>query len=140
LEWFAAGLTVSGRSNTKCRCVSVDSKGAIPKISSVHEPVSRLGAASHARSLRISDARVLLDARLDRPRPHLINSSRPALAVRFATLRLAARCASLPLSKKPSGPQQGRFQGEDMTMAWTSPTLVEIYVGLEINGYLPAEY
>jgi coenzyme PQQ precursor peptide PqqA len=30
--------------------------------------------------------------------------------------------------------------GEDMTMAWTSPTLVEICVGLEINGYLPAEY
>jgi len=27
-----------------------------------------------------------------------------------------------------------------MTMAWTSPTLVEICVGLEISGYLPAEY
>jgi coenzyme PQQ precursor peptide PqqA len=25
------------------------------------------------------------------------------------------------------------------TMAWTTPTLVEICVGLEINGYLPAE-
>jgi len=24
-------------------------------------------------------------------------------------------------------------------MAWTSPTLVEICVGLEISGYLPAE-
>jgi coenzyme PQQ precursor peptide PqqA len=24
-------------------------------------------------------------------------------------------------------------------MAWTTPTLVEICVGLEINGYLPAE-
>jgi coenzyme PQQ precursor peptide PqqA len=31
-------------------------------------------------------------------------------------------------------------QGEDTIMAWTSPTLVEICVGLEINGYLPAEY
>jgi hypothetical protein len=29
---------------------------------------------------------------------------------------------------------------EDMPMAWTSPTLVEICVGLELNGYLPAEY
>jgi coenzyme PQQ precursor peptide PqqA len=28
---------------------------------------------------------------------------------------------------------------EDQTMAWTTPTLVEICIGLEINGYLPAE-
>jgi coenzyme PQQ precursor peptide PqqA len=26
------------------------------------------------------------------------------------------------------------------TMAWTTPLLVEICVGLEINGYLPAEF
>jgi len=25
-------------------------------------------------------------------------------------------------------------------MAWTTPILVEICVGLEINGYLPAEF
>ena len=25
------------------------------------------------------------------------------------------------------------------TMAWTTPVLVEICIGLEINGYLPAE-
>jgi len=25
-------------------------------------------------------------------------------------------------------------------MDWTTPTLVEICVGLEINGYLPAEF
>ena len=25
-------------------------------------------------------------------------------------------------------------------MAWTPPTLVEICIGLEINGYLPAEF
>jgi len=24
-------------------------------------------------------------------------------------------------------------------MAWTTPTLLEICIGLEINGYLPAE-
>jgi coenzyme PQQ precursor peptide PqqA len=29
---------------------------------------------------------------------------------------------------------------EETTMAWTTPTLVEICVGLEINGYLPAEF
>ena len=26
------------------------------------------------------------------------------------------------------------------TMAWTTPTPVEICIGLEINGYLPAEF
>jgi len=25
-------------------------------------------------------------------------------------------------------------------MSWTTPTLVEICLGLEINGYLPAEF
>jgi coenzyme PQQ precursor peptide PqqA len=29
---------------------------------------------------------------------------------------------------------------ERMTMAWTTPVLVEICIGLEINGYLPAEF
>jgi coenzyme PQQ precursor peptide PqqA len=31
------------------------------------------------------------------------------------------------------------FGKRNATMAWTTPTLVEICVGLEINGYLPAE-
>jgi coenzyme PQQ precursor peptide PqqA len=31
------------------------------------------------------------------------------------------------------------MEQEDATMAWTTPTLVEICIGLEINGYLPAE-
>jgi coenzyme PQQ precursor peptide PqqA len=29
---------------------------------------------------------------------------------------------------------------EIMELNWTTPTLVEICVGLEINGYLPAEF
>jgi coenzyme PQQ precursor peptide PqqA len=29
---------------------------------------------------------------------------------------------------------------KESTMAWTTPTLVEICIGLEINGYLPAEF
>jgi coenzyme PQQ precursor peptide PqqA len=33
----------------------------------------------------------------------------------------------------------GNRKMED-TMAWTTPTLVEICIGLEINGYLPAEF
>ena len=31
-------------------------------------------------------------------------------------------------------------ESEEETMAWTTPTLVEICIGLEINGYLPAEF
>jgi len=61
------------------------------------------------------------------------------LAARFVTLRLAGRCASLRLSKNHQGLDKA-VQGEEMTMAWTSPALVEICVGLEVNGYLPAEY
>jgi coenzyme PQQ precursor peptide PqqA len=26
------------------------------------------------------------------------------------------------------------------TMVWTTPTLIEICIGLEINGYLPPEF
>jgi coenzyme PQQ precursor peptide PqqA len=29
---------------------------------------------------------------------------------------------------------------EENAMAWTTPTLVEIRIGLEINGYLPGEF
>jgi coenzyme PQQ precursor peptide PqqA len=29
---------------------------------------------------------------------------------------------------------------EGNEMAWTTPTLIEICIGLEINGYLPAEF
>ena len=32
------------------------------------------------------------------------------------------------------------YQDKEMIMAWTTPTLVEICIGLEINGYLPAEF
>jgi coenzyme PQQ precursor peptide PqqA len=32
-----------------------------------------------------------------------------------------------------------RSKRED-TMAWTTPVLVEVCVGLEINGYLPPEF
>jgi coenzyme PQQ precursor peptide PqqA len=38
---------------------------------------------------------------------------------------------------RTAGKQCGR---KGNTMAWNTPTLVEICVGLEINGYLPAEF
>jgi coenzyme PQQ precursor peptide PqqA len=37
-------------------------------------------------------------------------------------------------------PTGGRARLKEKTMAWTTPTLVEICIGLEINGYLPAEF
>jgi len=42
------------------------------------------------------------------------------------------------------GPDLIRLQDyngrKEMRMNWTTPTLVEICIGLEINGYLPAEF
>jgi coenzyme PQQ precursor peptide PqqA len=32
------------------------------------------------------------------------------------------------------------LERREMRMSWTTPTLVEICIGLEINGYLPAEF
>jgi coenzyme PQQ precursor peptide PqqA len=33
-----------------------------------------------------------------------------------------------------------RRMARERPMAWTTPTLIEICIGLEINGYLPAEF
>jgi len=35
---------------------------------------------------------------------------------------------------------EGSTKFPEDAMAWTTPTLVEICIGLEINGYLPAEF
>jgi coenzyme PQQ precursor peptide PqqA len=37
-------------------------------------------------------------------------------------------------------PAAGGNKKLEEIMAWTTPTLVEICIGLEINGYLPAEF
>ena len=54
----------------------------------------------------------------------------------------AGRAVTLPfietdLRRAASGPVG---YAEVIAMAWTTPTLVEICIGLEINGYLPAEF
>jgi coenzyme PQQ precursor peptide PqqA len=36
--------------------------------------------------------------------------------------------------------EHSRQRKRRMHMIWTTPTLVEICIGLEINGYLPAEF
>jgi coenzyme PQQ precursor peptide PqqA len=46
-----------------------------------------------------------------------------------------ARCCIF----RTTAARDGRHKKET-TMAWTTPTLVEICIGLEINGYLPAEF
>jgi coenzyme PQQ precursor peptide PqqA len=48
--------------------------------------------------------------------------------------------AELPyIGRVPGRNPSSAGSSEEMTMAWTTPTLVEICIGLEINGYLPAE-
>jgi coenzyme PQQ precursor peptide PqqA len=51
------------------------------------------------------------------------------------------RCGPLPrmLARQPAPSYFVRVGNPRKPMAWTTPTLVEICVGLEINGYLPAE-
>jgi coenzyme PQQ precursor peptide PqqA len=61
--------------------------------------------------------------------------ARDVMSRRYHSRPLAARlaCAKLvgqPLVLRPKG----------NAMAWTTPILIEICVGLEINGYLPAEF
>jgi coenzyme PQQ precursor peptide PqqA len=38
------------------------------------------------------------------------------------------------------GCANSRSRMGDRPMTWTTPTLVEICIGLEVNGYLPAEF
>jgi len=47
---------------------------------------------------------------------------------------LDARATQAPALDLSGGEQKVR------DMAWTTPTLVEICIGLEINGYLPPEF
>jgi coenzyme PQQ precursor peptide PqqA len=42
--------------------------------------------------------------------------------------------------KNKSNDQEQRSRRGGPPMTWTTPTLVEICIGLEINGYLPAEF
>jgi coenzyme PQQ precursor peptide PqqA len=46
-----------------------------------------------------------------------------------------------PALRRPAGAANvSPMERRRPTMAWTTPTLVEICIGLEINGYLPAEF
>jgi coenzyme PQQ precursor peptide PqqA len=51
-----------------------------------------------------------------------------------------APCLALEFHLSAAYDFQGRQKQGGNLMAWTTPTLVEICIGLEINGYLPAEF
>lgn len=57
--------------------------------------------------------------------------------VREPRFPLAVLPAYAKLSCEPRVTKSGR---KGNAMAWTTPTLIEICIGLEINGYLPAEF
>ena len=56
--------------------------------------------------------------------------------------RVLAEATHMALVLRASrNPQRDRTSKlKETNMAWTAPTLVEICIGLEINGYLPAEF
>jgi coenzyme PQQ precursor peptide PqqA len=45
--------------------------------------------------------------------------------------------AARPFLRRGISPLQAK---RNKLMSWTTPTLVEVCIGLEINGYLPAEF
>jgi coenzyme PQQ precursor peptide PqqA len=62
-------------------------------------------------------------------------------AFAIATASAAALSISYSCAARHVTLQYGRLTKiEGCEMAWTTPTLVEICIGLEINGYLPAEF
>jgi coenzyme PQQ precursor peptide PqqA len=55
--------------------------------------------------------------------------------------RHSATVVTLPVGRYHFDTRYNRkLELEESLMVWTTPTLVEICIGLEINGYLPAEF
>jgi coenzyme PQQ precursor peptide PqqA len=70
--------------------------------------------------------------------------SNPAIAIGYCnnTYRTASYLQKFVDRAKSNSFKQSLIVGvrKEESMAWTTPTLVEICIGLEINGYLPAEF
>jgi coenzyme PQQ precursor peptide PqqA len=49
------------------------------------------------------------------------------------------RTVPAPVWQNKAKSKNQRESKRKLAIAWTTPTLVEICIGLEINGYLPAE-
>ena len=72
-----------------------------------------------------------------RPVAHFLFGSAAGSGTRTQAAQAKWRCIAL------SGTLNCRVKfgwNKEDAMAWTTPTLVEICIGLEINGYLPAEF
>jgi coenzyme PQQ precursor peptide PqqA len=54
--------------------------------------------------------------------------------------RQSATVVTLPIGRYHWARDIIVLEPEESLMVWTTPTLVEICIGLEINGYLPAEF
>ena len=61
------------------------------------------------------------------------------LAMQRIGPRLIYKISSIGLDREASH-RRPQWARKEESMAWTTPTLVEICIGLEINGYLPAEF
>ena len=89
---------------------------------------------------------------IGRPRISLYSKSRlsPSAKLGYAAAIRAAqphdhKVRNSELSNSGVLPEAGNrylpgTEAKETEMTWTTPTLVEICVGLEINGYLPAEF
>ena len=64
----------------------------------------------------------------------------PSRRQRNPLVRRAASIYFIAAEEAPGPSGSTSRTQEETTMAWTTPTLVEICIGLEINGYLPAEF
>ena len=72
------------------------------------------------------------------PRGRLLNSDAPRQQTKTSDQAKTSNQAVTAADRLGSQPLEQ--PKEETIMAWTTPTLVEICLGLEINGYLPAEF
>jgi coenzyme PQQ precursor peptide PqqA len=68
-----------------------------------------------------------------------MRESHSRIASGLRAFALADGCKSLRCNRRATIIYEPKRPGGNV-MAWTTPTLVEICIGLEINGYLPAEF
>jgi coenzyme PQQ precursor peptide PqqA len=68
--------------------------------------------------------------------PRLSRGTLPTLRVNLPVLR----CPGTRFISRSGWTGLCPIRLQRNAMAWTTPTLVEICIGLEINGYLPAEF
>jgi coenzyme PQQ precursor peptide PqqA len=58
----------------------------------------------------------------------------------FLNVQVACQYAAVVMRRSRRRPCSEYEQRQRGTVMWSTPVLIEICVGLEINGYLPAEF